>query len=222
MALVMLPVAGWLLMLPSPPIRGQATDEQENGTDYRLVFALSLIFFLYVGAEGSVGGWIYTYTVTLFEGTELSAGYLTSAFWGALAVGRLLAIPTSARFAPRSILIVDFLGCIASVGLILALPGSLAAVWVGTLGTGLFMASVFPTLLTFADHRLAITAKVNGLFFVGASLGGMALPWLIGQFFEPAGPRRAMVIIQAALLAGLGTVTAVVWATRPRLAGDGL
>ena len=31
--------------------------------------------------------------------------------------------------------------------------------------------------------------------FVGASFGGMLLPWLIGQYFETVGPHSAMVIM---------------------------
>jgi FHS family Na+ dependent glucose MFS transporter 1 len=217
LALLMLPVAGWLLCLPSPAIRGRPEAGREQRLNYRLVIPISLIFLLYVGAEASFGGWIYTYTVTLYEGTEVSAGYLTAAFWGALTVGRLLAIPISARLAPRWILVIDLLGCLVSVGLILARPDSLAAVWTGTVGTGLFMASIFPTLLTFADRRMTISGRVNGWFFAGSGLGGMALPWLIGQVFETAGPRSTMVIIIAAVLAALGILVGVVRTTQLRL-----
>ena len=65
---------------------------------------------------------------------------------------------------------------------------------------GLGIASAFPTLITFAGRHMVITGAVTGWFFVGASLGGMIIPWLIGQFFQAQGPTVMLVIIGGALL----------------------
>ena len=46
-----------------------------------------------------------------------------------------------------------------------------------------------------AVRRMRITGRVTGWFFVGASVGGMTLPWVIGQFFESVGPRATIVIL---------------------------
>jgi len=54
------------------------------------------------------------------------------------------------------------------------------------------MASIFPMMLSFAERRMSITGRITGWFFVGASAGGMTLPWLIGQLFESVGPRITM------------------------------
>lgn len=50
---------------------------------------------------------------------------------------------------------------------------------------------------------MAITAKVTARFFIGASLGGMLFPWLIGQLFETSGPRYTLIVlgIETVLLA---------------------
>jgi len=197
LALLMVPVALYVLRLPSPA--GQTVAEDGTASpvyvNRLLVVLIALFFFLYVGAEVSFGGWIFTYTVTLGLTGEAAAAYLTSAFWGALTVGRLLAIPIAARFRPRHILLADLAGCLISVSIILLWPGSLLAVWLGTLGIGAAMASIFPTTLSLAERRMTITGQVTGWFFVGASLGGMSLPWLIGQLFESIGPRVTMVAV---------------------------
>ncbi len=133
--------------------------------------------------------------MTLGLSGEALAAYLTSAFWGALTVGRLLAIPIAARFRPYQILLVNLLGCLISVTVIILWPGTLTAVWLGAIGLGLSMASIFPTMLTFAEGRMEITGRVTGRFFVGASLGGMFLPWIIGQLFEFIGPRSMIYAI---------------------------
>jgi fucose permease len=57
------------------------------------------------------------------------------------------------------------------------------------------MASIFPTTLTLAGRHMKMTGQVTGWFFVGAGLGGMFLPWLIGQLFEEIGPRVTMYVV---------------------------
>ena len=119
LAVMILPSAGWLCRLPSVEIQTDTKHEQHTARNTFLVVVIVLLFLLYVGAEISFGGWIYTYTISLYPGTETTAAYLTSAFWGALTFGRLLAIPFAAYFAPRILLLVNFLGCLVSVGLLL-------------------------------------------------------------------------------------------------------
>jgi len=44
---------------------------------------------------------------------------------------------------------------------------------------------------------------VMGWFFLGASAGGMTLPWLMGQLFEPVGPRVTMLALAVDLVLAL-------------------
>jgi len=192
LALLIAPVALRVLPLPNPPALVVSKDGVQGQVNPLLVGLIALFFFLYVGAEVSFGGWIFTYTTALKLSDETMARYITSAFWGSLTIGRLLAIPIAARVRPRAMLIADLLGCLASVGIILVWSDSLLAVWLGTLGIGLSMASIFPTTLSFAERRLTLTGQVTGWFFVGAGAGGMVLPWLIGQLFDSVGPRVTM------------------------------
>jgi nitrate/nitrite transporter NarK len=57
---------------------------------------------------------------------------------------------------------------------------------------------------------MTITGRVTGWFFVGASLGGMTLPWLIGQLFESVGPQVTMLILFADLIIALGVYTVLI------------
>ena len=154
------------------------------------------------------------YAVTLKLTNKTIAAYLTSAFWGSLTLGRLVTIPMAARFKPRFILLGDIIGCLVSAGVILLWSKSLVGVWVGTVGMGFSMASLFPTSLAFAQRRMRITGQVTGWFLVGAGVGGMFLPWLIGQLFESIGPRVTIFVVMVdlvlalVLLAGLFTYTA--------------
>ncbi len=203
LALLIVPIAVWLFRLASPPIRTQTETHTAEKTNHILVGLIAFFLFLYVGIEASFGGWIFTYTVALNLSGETAAAYLASAFWGALTVGRLVAIPVTARVRPRTVLLSDLLGCLLSVLIIILWQESTVAVWLGTLGMGFSMASIFPVTISLAERRINITGKITGWFFVGASLGAMTVPWLIGQFFETVGPQVTMIIITIDILAAL-------------------
>lgn len=201
LALLMVPPAIFLLWLPSPTVATHTRDEDSKPINYPLAGLVALFLFLYVGAEVSYGGWIYTYTITLKLAPETTAAYLTSAFWGSLTLGRLFSIPIAIRFRPRTILNGALLGCLASAALVIIGGHSLPVVATATVGMGLFMAPVFPVTISLAERRMAITGQTTGWFFIGGSLGAMAVPWIIGQFFESAGPPAVMIIIGLTLLA---------------------
>jgi FHS family Na+ dependent glucose MFS transporter 1 len=199
----MLPPAVWVWRLPSPQ-HNNGDGDAARGRDSLLLLALFIAFFLlYVSAEVSFGGWAYTYSVQMGLADESAAAYLTSAFWGALTVGRLLAIPIAARVRPEWMLLGDLVGALLSVGAILAWPASSTVLWAGALGLGLALASIFPTLMSLAERKMVVTGSVTGWFLVGSSAGGMTLPWVIGQLFESSGPRVAIVAIGAVLVAAL-------------------
>jgi FHS family Na+ dependent glucose MFS transporter 1 len=204
LALLVAPVAVWLLFLSSPPIVRIGDHADQSGqTNYTLVFLVALFFFLYVGAEVSAGGWLFTYTMALNIASEGTAAYLTAAFWGGLVLGRLLSIPIATRLRPRFILLIDLLGCLISAGLILFWPTSIWSIWAGAFGLGLFMASIFPTTLSLAERRMTITGNITGWFFVGASAGGMTIPWVVGQLFERVAPIVVMWAIFLSMSAAL-------------------
>jgi FHS family Na+ dependent glucose MFS transporter 1 len=196
LAILMLPVAIWLLRLRSPAIQGDSENDLSRPVDRRLLALMVAFFFLHVAAELSFGGWIFDYAVTLGLNSSTTSSYLlNSAFWGALTLGRLLSIPIAIRFRPGTILLGALVGCLVSLVVILGWPASSVAVWLGTVGMGLSIAPMFPTSINLAERRMAITGQVTSWFLVGASLGSMSVPWLIGQLFESVGPQVAMVII---------------------------
>ncbi len=210
LALLIVPVAVAVLRLPSPssPVREHTAPGEQPASVLRstpvvLVTLIALFFFLYVGAEGSFGGWIATYAKTTGLGDATTAAYLTSVFWGAMTLGRLLSIPLAARLRPRTLLLGDLIGCLLSILVVIAWPGSSAALWIGTFGAGFSMASIFPTMISFAGRHMTTTGKTTAWFFVGGSSGGMLIPWLIGQWFESTGPQVMVFIILASLLLNL-------------------
>ncbi len=215
LALAALPVAAYLLRQPSPAAGPAADCTVASPRPDRALLALAAAFlFLYVGAEVGFGGWVYTYATAVGLGVPAVAAYLTAAFWGSFTLGRLVGIPLSARLSPRAMLCADLVGCLASVGVLLAWPHSPAALWLGTLAIGLAMASIFPLTLSWAERRMAISGRVTGWLFVGASAGGMFLPWLMGQAFGPLGPQAAMALVAVSTAAAIVVLVALELAAR--------
>jgi FHS family Na+ dependent glucose MFS transporter 1 len=194
-----LPVMIWLWLLPEP--KHARTDERKN-TSFPVVSVILLVtlFILYVGLELGFGNWIYTYALTLELGTTITSAYLTSVFWGAFTLARLLGVWVSTRLRSQTILFLDIFGCAASTVLIMLWKESSLALWIGTVGLGISMASIFPTLIMLAGERMQITGTITGWFLVGSGAGSMFLPWLIGQIFVRTGPKAMSTVLLVDLI----------------------
>jgi fucose permease len=203
LAVLIVPVSLWVLRQPSPARQIPAQDGSGRQVNGRLVALVAAFFLLYAGVEGSFAGWIPTYAQVLDLANAATAAYLASAFWGSITVGRLLATVVAARIRPSGVITAGFVGGLSSLGLLLAWPRSMGVLWVATLGLGLSLAPMVPTTLALIERRMAITGRATGWFFVGLGLGGMTVPWLIGQLFERIGPDVMIWTITADLILAL-------------------
>jgi FHS family Na+ dependent glucose MFS transporter 1 len=188
-------------MQPAPAPRAVPEQHQDAPMPILPVLIMVLCFALYVSGEAGYGSWLTVYAIKSNFGTEITAPHFNAAFWGAFTLGRLLGIWISTRLKPRPILYIDLIGCLASLGLILLFKDSALALWIGSIGLGLSMASVFPTFLTLSEERMHVSGAITGWFLVGASLGGMIMPWLIGQALTAFSALAMMVMIFIAVVA---------------------
>jgi fucose permease len=97
---------------------------------------------------------------------------------------------------------VSCLVAIAAAGLLVVAGGSGLAVWVGTALFGLGVAPQYATMLTYAEAHLPITGAATAWFVGASSVGGLLLPWVIGQLIDARGPAAMPV---AVLLAAVAT-----------------
>jgi fucose permease len=205
LAALILPVGLLILLFPSPSYAQARQLAEERPAVPILVILTVVIFFAFTGAELGFAGWIYTYTATQVYASPTMAASMNAAFWAAITVGRVISIPLAVKLNSQKILWVDFFGIIFSLLVIIFFSASQMLLWVGTIGTGLFMASVFPTLLNDAQSRMHMSGKITSKFFVGASLGSMFIPWLIGQLIGPFGATVVMLTVLASTLLAAGT-----------------
>jgi MFS transporter, FHS family, Na+ dependent glucose transporter 1 len=199
-ALLVLPAILSAGLTPSPAQRTTSEDGSSVPFDGRLVALFGLFLFLVVAAESSFADWISPYS--LARGlSDVNSAYVASVFWGALMLARLLFIPIAARVKPSTVLLSNIVGCAVGAGLILLAPGSVVALAIGAAIFGLSVAVMIPSAFTLAGSRMHVTGRVSGWFLVGASLGGMSMPRLIGQMFVPVGPWSVIAAILASVLA---------------------
>ncbi len=188
-AIACLPIAIWLWVLPEPTHQMHSDEKKNAPLPFTPVLFCVLLFFLYVGLELGFGNWVSTYALTLGLGTTITAAVLNSVFWGSFTLGRLIGVWISSRAQAQTILFIDLLGCAISTIIIMIWKDSNTALWIGTIGLGVSMASIFPTIIILAGERMEITGTITGWFLVGSGVGSMLLPWLIGQIFDFTGPQ---------------------------------
>jgi FHS family Na+ dependent glucose MFS transporter 1 len=203
LAILMLPICLLILFFPSPSHILARQQAEGRPAVPMIVFLMTVTFFAFTGAELGFGGWIYTYSTSQIYATPTMAASVNAAFWAALTTGRLISIPLAVKLRPRTILWIDFCGIIVSLLIIVLFSVKETYLWLGTIGTGLCMASVFPTLLNDAQRRMYLSGKITSLFFVGSSLGSMAIPWIMGQLIGPYGANAIMVAVFGSVVSAM-------------------
>ena len=172
--------------------------------------ALAILFYLYVGAENAVAGWVAMYTDRLHVAAGTLWAATPSIFWGALLIGRAIAVPVLRRASEAKLLssglLMAALGVIALIG-----ANSMALVVVGIGVAGLGFSSVFPLLVAKISHCFGEAGPcVAGPIFAFGGLGGATVPWLVGVASQRGGGLRTglAVPLAAVLLMGLVLILA--------------
>lgn len=178
---------------------------------YCISFWIAVMVFISDGLQGSFGSYIYTYAVKSNIGIPPDdAAYLNSLFWGALALGRLLAIFVSMYVSPRVMLLVDVVGCLASIVLMFVFRFKVISLWIGTATFGLCLSNIFPTSVSMAESYFRLTGTITCFFVVCSGLGEMAIPLLIGKLFDVVGPISFLAISCILCFSSVGIYIAVV------------
>lgn len=204
-AALVAPMALLVLRLPSPAAQHHASANTSGSASMGMALLIAAVFFLMVGVENSYGNWAFNYG-TAHGMAAGEAAALTSLFWTAFTVGRLISIPAATRLQPKMYLVIDMAGILLGTALLLMWP---ALPWLGMSIVGLGVASAFPTLMSFAEQRMTITGKITGIFLAASNLSGMTMPWLIGQFFESRGPITLPVVMLIASLLAVAALAAL-------------
>lgn len=159
---------------------------------YPGVMLIAILLFFESGNEACIGGWTSTYA-NASGFSPRTATLILAGYWAALMFSRIL-VASVFRAVPKSALVLAS-GLLSLVGCGLLLSGH--SLWTFSLGVaviGLTYGPIFPTALAIAGDRYTNTGTVFGLLFSVALIGGMALPWSVGQVSQSYNVRTGMVV----------------------------
>jgi fucose permease len=206
-----------------------AQPAEKRLTDYRTPFAETLrrpqvwlsvvLFFLYVGAEGSLGTWAYTLLTGSRGVDQTLAGFFTGSYWFTFTVGRILAGMVARRVGVNRLVLGGLLGALAGAGLLIWNPSELANVLAVAL-IGLSIAPIFPAMMSGTRSRVGdrYAANTIGMQMAASGLGTAVIPGLMGVLAR----RVSLEVIPVCLLAVyLGLLGFYLLASRPRRAPAG-
>ncbi len=164
-------------------------------------YLFAVIFFLQVGTENAVGGWLATYSKRVLASDSAAWTITPSIFWGGLALGRAFAPFVLRRLSELRVvqlgLVVSMLGTFTWLHSATA-PG----IFVGALVSGLGLAAIFPILMSWlVVHCGAQARRVGGQMLGVGILGGAIIPWLIGILSTHFASLRAGISIILCVLA---------------------
>jgi fucose permease len=159
---------------------------------YPGVMLLAILLFFESGNEACIGGWTSTYA-NASGFSPRTATLILAGFWAALMVSRLL-VASVFRATSKTVLVLTS-GLLSLLGCGLLLSGhSLLTFGLGVAVIGFTYGPIFPTALAIAGDRYTNTGTVFGLLFAVALLGGMVMPWSVGQISQSFNVRTGMVV----------------------------
>lgn len=145
-----------------------------------LLCLLFLFFFFYVGAEVTYGSYIFSFATTHAGMKEREAAGLNSIFWGTFAACRGMAIFFATCLQPGTMIVLSNIGSLASSLFLVLFNKSPVCLWIATSVYGASMATTFPSGVSWIEQYTTIHGKAAAFFVVGAALGEMAIPAVIG------------------------------------------
>ncbi|XP_036942955.1 sodium-dependent glucose transporter 1 isoform X1 [Acanthopagrus latus] len=145
-----------------------------------LVALLFFFFFAYVGAEVAYGSFIFTFAKDYVHMPQSQAAGLNSLFWATFAACRGLAIFFAACMYPGTMILLSLVGSTVSSLLLCLFSKEKVALWVCTGLYGASMATTFPSGISWLEQYTTVAGQTAATFVVGAALGEMVLPALVG------------------------------------------
>lgn len=196
-ALFLAALAWFMRNLPFPAAaqRGESSVSWRELMKHPTIWLFASVFFLYPGAETSVGGWIGSYVSRLGPRGLSIASVMPAVFWTSLTVGRAIGTAFLHHFSESRI---ARFGCGAgAVGIALALwASSLAGVIAGAVITGLSFATLYPIMVSRLSQHFGVAARsIGAVMFSLAMIGPAVIPWMVGVISHATGSLRAGLLL---------------------------
>ena len=186
-----------------------AWQSRENISTWSIVL-LAALFFLYVGCENSVSGWVATLAKRMHPSSGDLWALMPMFFWGGLLAGRALVPLVPLRRRERMLVGSGLI--LACVGIVLLLQArTFANIAICVAAAGLGFAGIYPILIAWLVKAFGANARrIGAIMFALAGLGGATMPWFVGLVSTGTGSLRAGLLLPlagcAAMLASMAAM----------------
>lgn len=156
-----------------------------------------LLFFLYVGAESSLGIWTYTLLTESRGVDQALAGFFAGSYWFTFTIGRIAAGMITIRTGATRLVFTGLSGALLGAVLLIWNPSQLMNV-VAVALIGLAIAPIFPALMSDTSMRVGDHHAANtiGMQMTATGFGTAVIPGLMGVLAQ----RVSLEIIPLCLL----------------------
>ena len=156
----------------------------------------SAILFFYISTEYAIMGWLVTYFQDIGALSANLSQMMNSLLWLVIFIGRMAGAVIAGRVPRNKLLVVDGLGMFGCFLLLFfsRAPGMIA---LGLAGTGLFMATIYPTAFAFGSDAIRGNDLGCSVMTLTGSAGGVLTPMLVGFIAERAGIRAGIGLVVA-------------------------
>ena len=173
------------------------------------------ILFSYLAAEQAVNGWLIIY---LQDSGIMSPGFsqiMASVLWIVMLLGRLSTALLTTRIKKSVFLLCSAIGYLAAFSLLLLSRSSTPAM-LGVIGTGLFMAGLYPTTVAqMGDIATEYPLALSFLMTFG-SCGAILMPSIIGMISQKVGIVGGMSVVIVAMITAFVFIGVHAWQFRER------
>jgi MFS transporter, FHS family, glucose/mannose:H+ symporter len=176
----------------------QPTLELRERISRRSTLSLAALFFLYVGSENSVAGWVASLTKRMNSDSGDLWALAPMFFWGGLIVGRALVPMLPLQRSERKLLVSGLTLAVAGICLLLR-AGTFASVAISVTASGLGLAAIYPILVAWMVKAFGERSRrIGAILFALASMGGAVMPWFVGLTSTGTSSLRAGLLVPLA------------------------
>lgn len=152
------------------------------------------ILFFYISTEYAIVNWLVTY----FKDTGVLSAevsqLMSSLLWVVMFIGRMIGAALVGKVSRKIILVVDGIGLTAFF-LLVFFSRSQLPIFIGIMGVGLFMATIYTTALALGTQSIkGNDLGVSTMIFTG-STGGIITPAVVGMVAEKADIQAGMGVV---------------------------
>jgi FHS family Na+ dependent glucose MFS transporter 1 len=150
---------------------------------------VAAFFFAYVALETGFAGWIHTYVEQIGYGDATTATAIVTVFWFGFMMGRVAAIWIASLMSPGWMVAVSMIVSVVASVLLFAFRGPGPMLWVVTFLFAVSIAPQYASMMAFAESHLALSGRNTSVFIAASGVGGLLMPWSLGQLFDAIGPQ---------------------------------